>query len=84
LDPEGAYVLAEVQSALRPVALLVDRGAPPVRVFAAITEELAGLLSAEYAGLGQYHSDGALILVTGASGRGRPLPLAFGGGTGLS
>jgi signal transduction histidine kinase len=42
---------------------------PPDEVFAAVTEEVARLLSAEYAGLGRYEPDGTLTIVAGSGTR---------------
>jgi len=41
--------IAEEQAALRRVAVLVARAAPPGEVFAAVTEEVGRLLSADHA-----------------------------------
>ena len=49
---------AEEQAALRRVATLVARGAPPAEVFAAITEEAGRLLHADHATTGRYDADG--------------------------
>jgi GAF domain-containing protein len=46
--------LADEQAALRRVAMLVARGVPPSEVFAAVTEEIVGLLGAEVAGMSRY------------------------------
>ncbi len=64
--------LAEEQAALRRVATLVARGAPPEEVFAAVTAEAGRVLSAGYANLGRYEADGMFTSVaawgTGAAG----------------
>ncbi|HEX3459370.1 MAG TPA: GAF domain-containing sensor histidine kinase [Acidimicrobiales bacterium] len=62
--------LAEEQSALRRVAMLVARGVPPEEVFAAVTEEVARLFSVVYAGLGRYQPDGTVTAVAGSGKRG--------------
>jgi GAF domain-containing protein len=67
--------LAEEQAALRRVATLVARGAAPEEVFAAVTEEVARLLSAEYAGLGRYESDRTMTIVAGSGRRGDEIPV---------
>jgi signal transduction histidine kinase len=54
--------LAEEQAALRRVATLVARGAPPEELFAAVTEEAAQLLPVDFAGLGRYEEDTLLSL----------------------
>jgi GAF domain-containing protein len=55
--------LVEEQAALRRVATLVARGAPPEQVFASVTEEVGQLLYAEYAGLNRYEADGTTTIV---------------------
>ncbi|HYZ54867.1 MAG TPA: GAF domain-containing protein, partial [Streptosporangiaceae bacterium] len=51
------------QAALRRVATLVARAAPPGEVFAAVTAEAGRLLHAHHATMVQYGPDGALTLV---------------------
>jgi signal transduction histidine kinase len=63
LSGDKLHVLAEEQAALRRVATLVARGTPPEEVFAAVTEEIARLISVEYAALGRYESDGTMTAV---------------------
>ena len=63
----GRRVLADEHAALRRVATLVARGAPPEDVFAAVTEEVARVLGVEYAHLGRYEPDGTVTFVA-ASG----------------
>jgi signal transduction histidine kinase len=70
LSGERLRVLAEEQAALRRVATLVARGVPPEEVFAAVTEEVGRLLSAEYAHLGRYESDGTVAIVAASGGNG--------------
>ena len=56
---------AEEQAALRRVATLVARAAPPEEVFAAVTEEAGRLLGASLATLSRYDPDGAIrVLAT--------------------
>jgi signal transduction histidine kinase len=55
--------LAEEQAALRRVATLVARGTRQDELFAVVTEEVARLLPSEYAHLGRYEPDGALVIV---------------------
>jgi signal transduction histidine kinase len=62
LSGEQLRVLAEEQAALRRVATLVARGVAPEEVFAAVTEEAGRLMSVEYASLGRYEPDGAIIV----------------------
>ena len=55
--------LAEEQAALRRVATLVARGTRQEELFAVVTEEVGRLLPAEYAHLGRYEPDGAIVVV---------------------
>ena len=56
--------LAEEQAALRRVATVVARGAPPNEVFAAVTEEVGRLLQVQFANVGRYESDDTVTFVT--------------------
>jgi signal transduction histidine kinase len=67
--------LAEEQAALRRVATLVARGVPPEQVFAAVVEEVARLLSAEYAAMGRYESDGTMAAVAASRELGDRFPV---------
>ncbi len=60
------------QSALRRVATLVARGAPPEEVFAAVTEEVGQLLGVDLASICRYEGDGTITFVA-AWGRARRL-----------
>ena len=51
--------IAAEQAALRRVATLVARGAPPGEVFAAVAEEAVRLLRADYATMGRYDPEGS-------------------------
>jgi GAF domain-containing protein len=51
---------AEEQAALRRVATLVARAAPPEAVLAAVTEEAARLLQAHHASMSRFEPDGAM------------------------
>jgi GAF domain-containing protein len=65
-NAEGAAELAELareQAALRRVATLAARGAPPREVFAAVTEEVGQLLPVEFAIMGRYEPDDAVTTV---------------------
>jgi signal transduction histidine kinase len=55
--------IAAERAALRRVATLVARGAPPPAVFAVVTEEAGRLLSADLTVLRRYESDGAVTSV---------------------
>jgi signal transduction histidine kinase len=57
--------LAEEQAALRRVATLVATGAPPAKVFDAVTAEVAALISADGAALTRYEADGTFTSVSG-------------------
>jgi signal transduction histidine kinase len=65
----GLARLAEEQAALRRVATLVARGAPPEEVFAAVANEVGRLLSAELANVWRYESDDTVTIVASASER---------------
>jgi GAF domain-containing protein len=68
--------LANEQAALRRVATLAARGAPPEEVFAAVTEEIGQLLPVEYAGLSRYEPDGSsATIVAGSGSRGDRVPV---------
>ncbi|GAA1282750.1 hypothetical protein GCM10009609_54220 [Pseudonocardia aurantiaca] len=55
--------IADEQAALRRVATLVARAAPPEEVFAAVTAEAARQLPADHANLLRYEPDGAVTFV---------------------
>jgi PAS domain S-box-containing protein len=67
-------MLADQEAALRRVATLVARGAPPQEVFAAVTEEVGMLLPVEFAYMGRYESDDTVTLVAGWSRTGDLFP----------
>ena len=54
---------AEEQAALRRVATLVARAAPPEEVLAAVTKETGRLLDADVTGMSRYDPDGMITLV---------------------
>jgi PAS domain S-box-containing protein len=56
-------VLADEQTALRRVATLVARRAPPAELFAAVTEEVGQLLPVSSAAMGRYDPDGMFTTV---------------------
>jgi GAF domain-containing protein len=56
---------AEEQAALRRVATLVARAAPPEDVFAAVAEEVGRVLSADVTAMSRYDADGAATVVGG-------------------
>jgi signal transduction histidine kinase len=63
---------AEEQAALRRVATLVARAAPPEEVFAAVTEEAGLLLGAHHATMARYDPNGTAMAI-GAWGRTSPV-----------
>jgi len=63
------------QAALRRVATLVARAAPPAEVFTAVTEEAGRLLRAEYTTMARYDPDGARTVVAAWSSTGVPFPV---------
>ena len=68
-------VLAAEQAALRRVATLVARQPSPAEVFAAVTEEAAGLLHLDSAHLIVYERDQTATVVGSCNLRGQPLPI---------
>jgi PAS domain S-box-containing protein len=60
---EALERLADEQAALRRVATLVARGAPPAELFAAVTEEAGQLLPVDSAAMGRYDPDGMFTTV---------------------
>ncbi len=60
---EAHDALADEQAALRRVATLVARGVAPAAVFAAVTEEIAILLGADFAGMSRYEADDTQTIV---------------------
>jgi signal transduction histidine kinase len=69
---------AEEQAALRRVATLVARAAPPEEVFAAVTAEAGRVLSVEQAVLNRYDQDGTAAVVGAWARVGAALPLPVG------
>jgi GAF domain-containing protein len=65
----GLARLAEEQAALRRVATLVANGTRPDQVFAAVANEVEGLLSVDLANVIRYEADGAVTFVASAGGR---------------
>src|SRR5689334_12626785 len=60
--------IAEEQAALRRVAVLVARAAPPEEVFAAVAAEAGRLLHPSHAAVSRYDPDGATSIVGTWSG----------------
>jgi PAS domain S-box-containing protein len=65
----GLARLAEEQAALRRVATLVARRAPPEEVFGAVGNEVGRLLSVDFANVCRYESDGTFTIVGSAGKR---------------
>jgi GAF domain-containing protein len=55
--------LAEEQAALRRVATFVAGGIEPEELFSAVSEEVAGLFTADGAGVGRFEPDGYVVTV---------------------
>jgi GAF domain-containing protein len=70
--------IAEEQAALRRVATLIARAAPPDEVFAAISAEVGGVVPADLTTLSRYHPDGAGTVVGTWSKSGAALPVPLG------
>ncbi|WIX76656.1 GAF domain-containing sensor histidine kinase [Amycolatopsis carbonis] len=66
--------IAREQAALRRVATLVARAAPPEQVFAAVTEEAGRLLGAHHSWMARYDPDGGATLVATWSSTGAAVP----------
>jgi GAF domain-containing protein len=62
------------QAALRRVATLVARGAPPGEVFAAVTEEAGRLMHTDLASMARYDPDGSGTVVAAWSSTGAAIP----------
>jgi signal transduction histidine kinase len=66
---------AAEQAALRRVATLVARAAPPQEVFATVTEEAGRVLSADLARMNRYEPDGGHTVVAGWTSTGDTMPV---------
>jgi signal transduction histidine kinase len=71
----GDNRIAAKQAALRRVATLVARGAPPEDVFAAVTEEAGRLLGAYSASMGRYDQGSVRTVVAAWSSTGVAFPV---------
>jgi len=69
--------IADEQAALRRVAMLVARGAPPGQVFASVAEEAGRLLAAEFAVLIRYERQTVEVVGTWTTREG-PIPTPVG------
>jgi GAF domain-containing protein len=74
-SPDELRWLAEEQAALRRVATLVARAAPPAAVFAVVAEEVGRLFAAGASGVVRYEPDDAATLVGSWSGTGDARPV---------
>ncbi len=63
MDTRTSDRIAEELAALRRVAVLVARGAPPEEVFAAVTAEAGRLLGADLTAMARYDPDRAITYV---------------------
>ncbi|HUB41477.1 MAG TPA: GAF domain-containing sensor histidine kinase [Streptosporangiaceae bacterium] len=72
---EDLREFAEEQAALRRVATLVARGAPPAEVLTAVTEEAGRLLHTDYATMKRYDPDGTARVVASWSATGAAFPV---------
>jgi len=66
---------ADEQAALRRVATLVARAAPPAEVLTAVTEEAGQLLAADYAAMARYDPDGVRTVVGAWTSTNAPFPV---------
>ncbi|MDT4951680.1 MAG: hypothetical protein QOJ37_4275 [Pseudonocardiales bacterium] len=66
---------AEEQAALRRVATLVARAAPPKEVFAAVTAEVGLVLDVDFSVMGRYDADGAATILGIWTRTGEPVPV---------
>jgi signal transduction histidine kinase len=69
---------ADEQAALRRVATLVARAAPPEEVFVAVTKEAVRLLNADYATMNRFDPDGVARVVAVWSSAGAVFPAGSG------
>ena len=69
---------ADEQAALRRVATLVARAAPPEEVFAAVAVEIGGVLAVDYTGMTRYDADATATPVGMWSRTDTPWPIAIG------
>ena len=67
--------IADDQAALRRVAVVAARAAPPGEVFAAVTEETGRLLGVGHVAMSRYDSDGAVRVVAAWSSTGAAVPV---------
>jgi signal transduction histidine kinase len=75
LSGEEFRVLAEEHAALRRLATLVARGAPPEKVFAAAVEEVGRVLAVDLVSMGRYEPDRAMTFLTSWGTPGHFVPI---------
>ncbi|MDX6206867.1 MAG: hypothetical protein QOF39_2924 [Frankiales bacterium] len=68
VDQKRLHQLADEQAALRRLATLVARGAPPAEVFSAVAEEIRQLIGADDAAVARFEPGGAWVVVVGRVG----------------
>jgi signal transduction histidine kinase len=73
--PAGGDRIAGEQAALRRVATLVARAAPPSEVLAAVTEEAGRLVDADYTAMARYDQDDVRTVVASWSSTGTAFPV---------
>jgi signal transduction histidine kinase len=73
---EESVRLTDEQAALRRVATLVARAAPPSDVFTAVADELARLLDADTTMIARADPDAMMTVVARSGGGGEPTPMA--------
>jgi signal transduction histidine kinase len=76
-DAGSGTRLAEEQAALRRVATMVARAAPPEEVFAAVAAEVGRLLAVDMTVVGRYGPDGLVTAVGVWSGSGGAVPAGW-------
>ncbi len=69
---------AREQAALRRIAVLVARAAPPEEVFAAVAVEVGRLIPADFTVMSRYDPDDALTVVGAWASSGAPSPIPVG------
>ena len=75
---QAAARLSDEQAALRRVATLIARGAPPEEVFVAVSAEIGQVLSADFTSMSRYDRDGTATVVGIWSRTSAPSRLAIG------
>src|SRR5262249_20408624 len=69
---------AEEQAALRRVATLVARAAPPGQVLVTVAEEIGRLLAADFTGMSRYNAGGTATVVGVWTSTDTPCPVTVG------